>query len=79
MDEHQIKLLESLTTVAGTYSEVFVRIGDQPPSVNRLILDPYSQLLASSHPHDVESINTYLQQGLSMHEAIESVLRDRTQ
>lgn len=79
MDEHQIKLLESLTTVAGTYSEVFVRIGDQPPSVNRLILDPYSQLLASSHPHDVESINAYLQQGLSMHEAIESVLRDRNQ
>lgn len=77
MDDHQIQMLESLTTVAGAYSEVFIRIGDQPPSVNRLLLDPYSQLMTSTHPNDIEAVNQYLQQGLSMHQAIESVLRDR--
>ncbi|ANU65292.1 type IV secretion system protein TraC [Turicimonas muris] len=78
MDDHQIQMLESLTTVAGAYSEVFIRIGDQPPSVNRLLLDPYSQLMTSTHPNDIEAINHYLQQGLSMHQAIEFVLKDRS-
>ncbi len=77
MDQAQLSMLSSLTTVAGMYSEVFVRIGDQPPSVNRLLLDPYSLLLMSSHPTDIEAINGYRRQGLSTHEAIRSVLADR--
>ncbi|WP_439794699.1 ATP-binding protein, partial [Turicimonas muris] len=78
MDDHQIQMLESLTTVAGAYSEVFIRIGDQPPSVNRLLLDPYSQLMTSTHPNDIEAVNHYLHQGLSMHQAIEAVLKERS-
>lgn len=77
IDTAQLSMLESLTTVAGVYSEVFVRIGDQPPSVNRLLLDPYSLLMTSSHPNDIEAINFYRNRGFSTHEAIEKVLLDR--
>lgn len=77
MNEAELSLLSSLTSEAGAYSEVMVRIGDSPPSVNRLILDPYSLLLMSSHPADVSDINRFKAQGLSTHEAIAAVLKER--
>lgn len=77
IDDAQQQMLRSLTTVAGVYSEVFVRIGDQPPSVNRLMLDPYSQLLMSSHPEDVRAIREKRALGLSTAQALNAVLQDR--
>ena len=77
MDEHELKMLSSLTSKHGVYSEVYVRIGDAPPSVNRLVLDPYSLLLMSSNPKDISDVNRYKGQGLSTHEAIVSVLKER--
>lgn len=78
MDESEYKILGSLTSLAGAYSEVYVRIGDAPPSVNRLILDPYTLLLTSSHPNDISDIQKFRSKGLSTHEAIHAVLKERS-
>ncbi|MCD8338591.1 MAG: type IV secretion system protein TraC, partial [Burkholderiales bacterium] len=75
MDQSQISMLSSLTTVAGVYSEVFVRIGDQPPAVCRLLLDPYSLLLMSAHTADIEGFNDYRNQGFPTDAAIQAVLK----
>lgn len=77
LDDAQITMLSSLTTRAGEFSEVLVRIGDEPPSINRLILDPYTQLLTSSHPDDVSAIGKERAAGRSVHEAISAVLAKR--
>jgi conjugal transfer ATP-binding protein TraC len=70
-------MLSSLTTVAGLYSEVFVRIGDAPASVNRLMLDPFSELLMSSHPLDTRAVQEKRAQGLTIAESLDAVLADR--
>jgi conjugal transfer ATP-binding protein TraC len=77
IDEHQTRMLKSLTTVQGMFSEVFVRIGDLPPAVGRLFLDPFSLLLYSSKASEFEEVRRYTQAGLSTADAIRQVLRDR--
>lgn len=78
LDKYEFEMLSSLKPKAGVYSEIMVRIGDSPFSVNRLVLDPYSQLLMSTHPNDLAAINRFKSGGLSTHEAIEAVLAERT-
>lgn len=76
VDEEQAKQLKSLTTVQGMFSEVFVRIGDLPPAIGRLFLDPFSLLLYSSKAAEFEAVRAYTAQGLSVAEAIERVMKD---
>ena len=71
--------LRSLKGLRNVYSEVLVKIGDAPTSVNRLILDPFSLLVMSTHPNDISDINRYRKDGFSMREAIEAVLTERGQ
>lgn len=77
LDEYQRTLLRSLNTIQGMYSEVFMRVGEHPPAVGRVILDPFSLLLYSSKAADVEAIRAYTQRGLDVGAAIRQVLRDR--
>lgn len=77
LDEAEFKMLSSLRPKAGVYSEVMVRIGDEPPSVNRLILDPFSLLLMSTHPRDLAAVKRHRDRGLTAREAIAEVLRER--
>jgi conjugal transfer ATP-binding protein TraC len=77
MDAYTESLLKSLKTESGKFSEIFVRCGDLPPAVGRLFFDPFTLLLASSKAQDVEDIEHYKSKGLSVAQAIESVLRDR--
>ena len=70
------KLLRSVHTVEGKYSEALVLTG-QGSGIGRLILNPFKKLLYSSHPEDEGAIRAYRAQGLPLSDAILNVLRDR--
>lgn len=77
MDDYTKSILKTITTRHGAYSEVFVRCGDMTPTIGRLFVDPFSQLVGSSKAEDFEAIRAYVTQGKSTAEAIEQVLMDR--
>jgi conjugal transfer ATP-binding protein TraC len=68
--------LRSVHTVHGEFSEVMICDSDGGYSINRLILDPYSNLLFSTKADDYSSILDLRAQGLSTHEAIERLLQE---
>jgi conjugal transfer ATP-binding protein TraC len=78
MDDAMKRLLQSLRTEHGAYSEVFIHspAGD---GIGRLIVDPHSLLLFSSRAEDFNAIEVKRAAGLSVSEAIDAVLRDRHQ
>lgn len=77
LDEHQLNLLKSVTTIQGRYSEVFIKVGDLPVAIGRQFLDPYSLLVYSSRAEDFAAVMSYAQRGYSMADAIDAVLADR--
>jgi len=76
MDDSMKRLLQSLRTEHGAYSEVFIH-GPAGNGIGRLIVDPYSLLLFSSRAEDFNAINAKRERGLSVSEAIDAVLQDR--
>ena len=76
MDEGKKRLLNSLRTEAGVFSELYVSapVGE---GVARLILDPATHLLFSNKLEDNAPIDELRRQGLSIDEAIREVLRQR--
>lgn len=70
---HQLK---SVHTVAGVYSEIFVK-SKNGIGIGRLIVGPYQQLLYSTDPVDVHAIQKYVSAGYEVHDAIKAVMRDR--
>ena len=77
MDDSTKTLLKSITTRHGAYSEVFVRCGDMTPTIGRLFVDPFSQLVGSSKADDFEAVKAYVASGKTTAQAIEQVLKDR--
>ncbi len=77
MDDAMKRLLQSLRTEHGAYSEIFIHstVGN---GIGRLIVDPYSLLLFSSRAEDFNAINDKRAAGLSVSEAIDAVLRERS-
>lgn len=76
MDDAMKRLLLSLRTEHGAYSEVFIHspVGN---GIGRLIVDPYSLLLFSSRAEDFNAINARRAAGLDVSAAIDEVLRER--
>jgi conjugal transfer ATP-binding protein TraC len=72
------RLLQSLRTEHGAYSEVFIH-SPAGNGVGRLIVDPYSLLLFSSRAEDFSAINAKRAEGLSVSQAIDTVLAERGQ
>jgi len=62
--------ITSLTTVAGAWSEMVVKVGDEPAAIGRLLLDAYSRVAYSTLPHEVDLVNRWQKAGLSLSEAI---------
>lgn len=77
MDDFTKSMLKSITTRHGVYSEVFVRCGDMAPTIGRLFVDPFSQLVGSSKAEDFEAVRAYVAKGKTTAQAIEQVLLDR--
>ena len=76
MDDAMKRLLQSLRTEHGAYSEIFIH-SPAGNGIGRLIVDPHSLLLFSSRAEDFSAINEKRATGLSVSEAIDAVLRDR--
>jgi conjugal transfer ATP-binding protein TraC len=77
LDEYTERLLRSVTTVQGQYSEAFIRCEAFPPSVGRLFVDQFSLIAASSRAQDFEEVRAYIAKGLPIEEAIEQVAASR--
>jgi len=77
MDDAMKRLLQSLRTEHGAYSEIFVHspVGS---GIGRLIVDPYSLLLFSSRAEDFTAINEKRAAGLSVSQAIDAVIGERS-
>lgn len=76
LGENGFKLLSTVKTVNGQYSEIFL---DTPfgKGVGRLIVSPYAVLMYSSKAEDKTAIRSYRDQGMTLDQAINRVLDDR--
>lgn len=76
LGEGGYRILKSVKSVKGHYSEIFM-MTPRGAGIARLTVDPYSILLYSTAPEDVQAIRDYTLRGLSQDAAIQAVLRDR--
>lgn len=72
----QQRMLESVDTKPGEYAEVMI-MANNTGSVARLILDPFSRVLYSTTPEEVEAVRALQERGVSQKDAIEQVARER--
>ncbi len=75
VDPYQEKLMKSLRTVNGRYSEMMI-CGDNWYAVGRLILDPFSQILYSSKAQEYQAVHNLREKGYSLPEAIALVAKE---
>lgn len=75
-DEYLKRLLMSIKTEHGTFSEVYVN-SQMGSGVGRLIVDPFSLLMFSSKAEDYYEISKRIKSGMNVAEAIESLLLER--
>ena len=76
LDDAKKRLLNSLRTEPGVFSEMYV-YSPMGEGVARLILDPYTLLLFSNRHEDNMAIDLRRARGMSIDEAIADVLRER--
>jgi conjugal transfer ATP-binding protein TraC len=76
MSEGEFKLLETVHTVPGEYSEIMVR-NAFGTGVGRLVEAPFNNLLYSTRAIDVTALDAYKRNGMSLVVAIKRVLADR--
>jgi conjugal transfer ATP-binding protein TraC len=77
LDPFQKKLLCSVSTEHGLYSEMMILGDGQECAVGRLFLDPYARILYSTQAKDFEAVNAYCAKGMSLAEAILQVSEER--
>ncbi len=73
LDGFQKKLLASVSTEHGLYSEMMILGDGQECAVGRLFLDPYSRILYSTQAKDFEEVNALCAQGMELVDAISIV------
>jgi len=78
MDDHMKRLLQSLRTEHGAYSEIFIH-SPAGNGIGRLLVDPWSLLLFSTRAEDWSAINAQRALGLTVPQAIDAVLAARGQ
>lgn len=76
LDDPMERCLESITTKSGQYAETML-YGPHGYTVGRLMLDPFSLLLYSTKAEDFVAVQTKVQLGLSIVDAIDEVLKER--
>lgn len=76
LGEGGYRILKTVRSVKGHYSEIFM-LTPRGAGIARLTVDPYSILLYSTAPEDVQAIRNYTLRGLSQDAAIQRVLKDR--
>ncbi|TDX26801.1 conjugal transfer ATP-binding protein TraC [Modicisalibacter xianhensis] len=76
LSEGGFNMLRTVHTVAGVYSEIFVK-SKSGMGVGRLIVGEFQKLLYSTDPVDVNAIAQHRKRGLGVAEAIQAVLHER--
>lgn len=76
LDDAGYRFLKTVRSSSGVYSEVFV-ISKAGQGISRLIVDPFSMLLYSTHPDDVSEIRRKKEMGMSTEQAIYDIMSDR--
>lgn len=76
LSDSGFNLLKTVHTVAGIYSEIFVK-SKTGMGVGRLIVGDFQKLLYSTDPRDVDAIDRHVKTGLSIPDAIRQVIDDR--
>jgi len=69
------QLLKTVHTEPGLYSEIFL-LTERGSGIGRLVVDPFKRLLYSTKPNDVQAIRTLRQQGMSLIDAIQHLIRN---
>lgn len=69
-------LLKTVHTIAGVYSEIFVK-SKNGMGVGRLIVSEFQKLLYSTDPVDVNAIQMYKNKGYRVAESVRMVMSDR--
>jgi conjugal transfer ATP-binding protein TraC len=75
LNSFQKRLLYSVKTEHGVYSELMIKGDGGECVVGRMLLDPYSRVLYSTQATDYEAISGLCGQGIDLAEAIEIVAR----
>lgn len=76
MQDAAFDLLQSVRTMQGVYSEIFIK-KSKSLGVGRLVVGEFQKLLYSTDHLDVNAINAYRNRGMNATEAIHAVMRDR--
>ncbi|MFL7811330.1 MAG: ATP-binding protein, partial [Anaerolineae bacterium] len=71
------RMLKSVHTVPGAYSEIMV-LSDRGGGVGRLIVDPFTRLLYTTEPGEVAALQGLRSRGLSYERAIQVLLGAQT-
>lgn len=74
--ESAMKLLKSVHTVPGEYSEVFVR-NAAGIGVGRLVVSDFNKLLYSTRAQDVAAKKSYQDRGMTLSQAIYAIMEER--
>ena len=77
MDDAKKRLLTSLRTEPGVFSELYI-YSPMGEGIGRLILDPHTLLLFSNRHEDNQAIDQRRARGMSIDQAIDEVLRERS-
>lgn len=76
LSEGGFRILKSVHTIRGQYSEVFM-LTESGSGVGRLTVDNFSKLLFSTAADDVHAINSKIKTGLDTAGAINAILKER--
>jgi conjugal transfer ATP-binding protein TraC len=75
LSEGAFEVLKSVRSVRGVFSEIFFYMnGGAQTGIGRLIVDRYTQLLYSTHPDDINAIDSRLDRGMNTDQAIRDVI-----
>ena len=64
LDELSYRMIETLATVGGRFSECFVRVARIGAWVYRLIVDPFSYWLYTTNPSEYQKVDNYFKEAL---------------
>ena len=75
LSDSGLELLKTVRSVRGVFSEIFFYMnGGANAGIGRLIVDRYTQLLYSTHPDDINAIESRTARGMTIDEAIKDVI-----
>jgi conjugal transfer ATP-binding protein TraC len=76
LSEGGYALLKTVHTLPGVYSEIFF-ITERGTGIGRLVVDPFKRILFSTRADEVNAIKQLRRQGLSLQEAVHTLMADR--